>query len=344
MTHPALQRAVDYTLALLHIPSPTGYTKQAAQYVQQTLSAMGFPTQTTRQGAILSTLGGEGAPLLLCAHVDTLGAMVRAVKENGRLRFTRIGAYAHNCIENENCLVHTRDGRTYTGTFQLYTPSRHIYRNAVADTPRDNQTMEVLLDECVCNADMTRALGIQPGDFISIDPRTLLTPSGYLKSRHLDDKACAGILLALAEQVATHAVTLHRKIYLHFSIYEEVGHGLSSAIPDDVEEVLALDMGCVGDDLSCNEHKVSICAKDSCGPFHYDFVSRLASLALAHRLDYALDIYPSYGSDADAALLAGYDVIHGLIGPGIYASHGYERTHLDGISNTLWLTQYYIEQ
>jgi len=185
------------------------------------------------------------------------------------------------------------------------------------------------------------ALGISPGDIVSIDARPLLTERGFLKSRHLDDKASAGILLALAESLASGAFRLGRRTWLLFTTYEEVGHG-GAVIPSGVEEFLSVDMGAIGDDLGCDEYKVSICAKDSRGPYDWDLTNSLIEAAKRSGCSYAVDIYPDYGSDADVALSAGHDVRHGLIGPGVYASHGYERTHRDAVANTLVLLREYL--
>ena len=300
------------------------------------LSGYGFAPYTTHKGNVVCCIGGQGHPLVVAAHVDTLGAMVRSIKPNGRLRYTQIGGYPDNNLENETCVVHTRDGRTYTGTFYLTTPASHVYKDIPAVT-RGDTTLEVVLDENVSSKDEVRALGIEVGDFISLDPRAVHTPSGYIKSRHLDDKASASVLLALAKMAASSDLTLSRKIYLVFTVHEEVGHGCCAGLPEDVEDILSVDMGCVGDDLTCDETMVSICAKDSRGPYNYEMTGRLIELAKDNNLKYAVDVYPMYASDADASLFSGHNFRHALIGPGVFASHGYERTHVSGLDNTLKL-------
>lgn len=334
--HPYTNVAVDHLLHLVNIPSPTGFTHMAAQYLMETLTDYGFEPYMTHKGNVVCGIGGQGHPLVVAAHVDTLGAMVRSIKANGRLRFTQIGGYPSNNVENETCVVHTRDGRTYTGTFYLTTPAAHVYAG-IPDIKRDDTTLEVILDENVSTKEGVRELGIEVGDFISLDPRAQHTPSGYIKSRHLDDKASAGVLLALAKMVSSGAITLSRKIYLVFTVHEEVGHGCAAGLPEDAEDILSVDMGCVGDDLGCDETMVSICPKDSRGPYNYDMTGKLIELAKENGLKYAVDIYPMYGSDADASLSAGHNFRHALIGPGVFASHGYERTHVSGIDNTLKL-------
>jgi len=334
--------AVQQTMNMLAIPSPTGFTKAATDYLLKELSDMGYAPVRTVKGTVVCDLGGEGHAALLSAHVDTLGAMVRSVKGNGRIRFTHIGGWQEATVETENCLVHTRDGRAYSGTVQHIHASQHVFRG-MGDQPRNEETLEVVLDELVKNADDVKKLGIDTGCYISWDPRTVLTPSGYLKSRHLDDKASSGVLLALAKAIKEGEVKPSRRVYIMFTVYEEVGHGASAIAIEGLEEMLSVDMGCVGDDLKCDETMVSICCKDSHGPYNYEMTSKLIALAEENKLDYAADIYPAYGSDADAALDAGLEVRHALIGQGVFASHGYERTHVKGIDNTLKLVCAYVQ-
>lgn len=333
--------ALEQIQALVAIPSPTGFTDQVTDYLMTTLSGLGFAPQKTRKGAVLCEIGGEGNGILLASHVDTLGAMVRSVKGNGRLRFTHIGGWQCVSVENENCLVHTRDGKTYSGTVQSTQASQHVFpeNNSVV---RDETNLEIVLDEAVASAADTAALGIETGCYISWDPRTVLTQSGYLKSRHLDDKASSGILLALAKAVSTGQLALKRRVALLFSVYEEVGHGASMTLPEGIQDMLVVDMGCVGDDLACDERMVSICVKDSAGPFDYHMTGELIALAKQNSIHYAADVYPSYSSDAATALRAGNDVRYALIGPGVFASHGYERTHMDGVKNTYALVAAYL--
>lgn len=328
----------DQLKALTAIPSPTGFTKHATNYLVETLTAMGLSPEVSNKGNVLVCLGGEGNPLVLASHVDTLGAMVRAIKDNGRLRPTTLGGHQWRTADGENCTVHTRDGRTYTGVVLNTEPSAHVADEKVEQVEKN---MEVLLDENVGTADETRALGIQNGDIIAMDPRTTVTLSGYIKSRFLDDKLSASILLGLARAAAVGEVSLARKVSLLFTVYEEVGHG-GSFVPADTRDMISVDMGCVGADLACTEREVSICAKDSGGPYNYDLVSELAGIAAELELGYAIDVYPHYGSDVEATLTAGYDIRHGLVGPGVYASHNYERSHTDGVRNTYELLLAYV--
>ncbi|MCL1826487.1 MAG: M42 family metallopeptidase [Candidatus Cloacimonetes bacterium] len=337
------KECIKNIISLCNIPSPSGFTKDICRYLMSFFTEKGYQPYQSNKGSVVVDIGGEGNPLVLAAHIDTLGAMVRAIKSNGNIRYTNIGGYPANNIENETCKVHTRSGKVYEGTFYLTTPATHVYRD-IGGVKRDDETIEVVLDENVENAKDVEDLGIAVGDFISIDPRIKVAESGYLKSRHLDDKASAGILMTIADYVQNKKVRLNRKVYLLFTTYEEVGHGGASGIPSDTTEMISVDMGCVGSDLTANEKKVSICAKDSGGPYDYDIVTNLTELAKKLAVPYAVDIYPFYGSDVEAALSAGHDIRHGLLGPGVFASHGYERTHLEGLSATLKLLIAYIIQ
>ena len=335
-----LDYAVKQIVNLCNTPSPSGFTKYAEEYLVNELESFGYRTIRSKKGSVSVDMGGEGNGLVLVAHIDTLGAMVRTVKENGRLRLTKIGSYPESNIERENCLVHTRTGKVYSGTIFLTKASSHVFDD-ISGIKRNEENLEILLDEIVCSKPDVLNLGVSAGDFITFEPRTVITESGFIKSRHLDGKASVGILLALAKLVKDRTARLNRKTWLLFTTYEEVGHGGAAGIPAGIDEIIAVDMGVIGDDLQTNEYKVSICAKDTYGPYDYDITTNLISIAKNMQLDYAVDIYPRYGSDVDISLRAGYDIKHGLIGPGVYASHGYERTHLEGIKNTFKLVMGY---
>ncbi len=344
MDHTYARYAADQAAALLAIDSPTGFTRNAAQWVKNAFEGLGFAAKFTRKGGVLIDLGGkdEKDALLLAAHTDTLGAMVAEVKGSGRLRLTALGGMSPNNAEAENVRVYTREGKVIEGTCQLCNASVHVngdYRT----TQRSFDTMEVVLDEKADNAEDVKALGIQVGDMVCFEPRTRITASGYIKSRFLDDKLSVGILLGFAKYLKDNAVELPRRVYVHVTVYEEVGHGGSASVPEGVTEAISVDMGCVGNGLTCTERQVSICAKDSGGPYDYEVVGKLIAAAKAEGADYAVDVYPYYGSDVEATLRAGYDIRHGLIGAGVYASHGYERSHLDGVLNTIKVLKGYLE-
>lgn len=341
--NPYVNYILEQLKNLLSIDSPTGYTKHVTDYLIKEYENLGYAPAKTVKGGVLVNLGGKDADnaVFLEAHVDTLGAVVTGIKSNGCLSISPLGGMNANNAEGENCRIVTRFNGTYEGTCQLANASIHV-NGKYDDISRTFDAMEILLDEKVLSKEETEKLGIMAGDIVCFEPRTTITKSGYIKSRFLDDKLSASILLGYAKYLKDEQITPERAIYQHFTVYEEVGHGGSASIPEGVTEVLSVDMGCVGDGLSCKEHQVSICAKDSGGPYNYDMVTDLIQTAKKENLDFAVDVYPHYGSDAEAALRAGYDVRHGLIGAGVYASHGYERSHVDGVLNTFLLLKGYL--
>ena len=344
MNYEYAKYATEKAKELLSIDSPTGFTDRAADWVQNAFTDLGFEARRTVKGGVLVDFGGEKGQdgLILMAHTDTLGGMVAEVKANGRLRIVPLGGLSPQNIETENVRVYTRDGRVIEGTCQLINASTHV-NGKFGSEPRSFDTLEIVLDEPVTTAEEARGYGIETGDPVCFEPRTRVTASGYIKSRFLDDKLSVGILLGLGKYLKDTGAKLSRPVYAHITVYEEVGHGASASIPEGVTEALSVDMGCVGEGLRCTERQVSICAKDSGGPYSYDMVGRLIAAAKKEGADYAVDIYPHYGSDVEASLKGGFDIRHGLIGPGVYASHGYERSHLDGVCSTLKLLKGFLD-
>lgn len=333
----------DYVLhqlkTLIGIDSPTGYYENVQNYLMRELKEMGFAPRHLRKGGVIVDLGGEGNPLMMLAHVDTLGCFVHYVKGNGRLAISNQSLNPNN-IETEHVRVITRDEKVYEGTIQIANASVHV--NDDVNSPRSFQNLEVVLDEDVRTREDVERLGICAGDVIAVEPRFVVTEKGYIKSRFLDDKASAAVLLGIAKEVSENPGCLNRNVWLFFTVYEEIGFGASAGIPDFIEDLLAVDMGCVGDHMNCTEKQVSICAKDNGGAYNRSMVRELLDVAKEKKIDYAMDIYPHYGSDAGAALRAGVDARHALIGPGVYASHGYERSHVEGLRQTSDLIAGYI--
>ena len=332
------QYILEKSAELLAIDSPTGYTDEAAKWVEKEFQDLGFKTTRTVKGGVMIDLGGkdEQNAVLLEAHADTLGGMVAEIKSSGRLRILPLGGMNPNNAEAENVRVISKFDGTFEGTLQLVDASIHV-NSEYNETTRKWNKMEVVLDEIVSSKDDVTKLGIQVGDIVCFEPRTRITSKGYIKSRFLDDKLSVGILLGYAKYLKDEKITTERKIYVHVTVYEEVGHGGCASVPAGVTEAISVDMGCVGEGLTCDERKVSICAKDSGGPYNYQIVKNLIEAAKKSGAEYAIDLYPHYGSDVEATLHAGYDIRHGLIGAGVYASHGYERSHKDGANNTLKL-------
>ena len=334
----------DKLLELLNIPSITGNTKDAMNWLKHEFEGFGYDTCTTNKGGLIVTVPGQhaGNERLLSAHADTLGAMVFEVKANGRLKLATVGGVPWQSIEGEKVIVCTSKGDTFTGTVLTTKAASHVYGVESAKLERNQDNMEVRLDEKVKSKDDTLALGIRPGDFVAFDPRAELTRAGFIKSRHLDDKASCAVLLGAARYLAERKLKPTYTTYFFITNYEEVGHGASYGIPESVQEMIAVDMGCVGDGLTGSEYTVSICAKDSSGPYDLELRRRLEMLCEDNTIPYAVDIFPYYGSDASAALRAGANVRAGLIGTGVDASHAHERTHEEGILATARLVIAYM--
>jgi len=338
---------IDYMVKkieeLVTIHSPSGYTDSVMTYVEGEVAKLGYKLERTRKGVGYVSVSGSGnmPSLAVAAHVDTLGAMVRSINSDGTIRFTSIGGYLMSSVNGEYCTLYTRDGKQYTGTILSLQPSVHAYPK-IREFELIEENMHIRLDEMVASKEDTESLGIEVGNIIGFEPRFQQTASGYIKSRHLDDKASVGILLGLLKNLKESAIVLPYDLKMIFSTYEEVGHG-AAFIPGDVERLLAIDMGTIGDDLACTEEDVSICVKDSSGPYDQGMVNELLALAKSNNLAYALDVYPRYSSDASAALRAGANIRAALIGPGVHASHHMERTHINGLKNTFELAKAYMQ-
>lgn len=326
-----------YLKNILLIPSPSGYTERIMNYIKEELHILNVPHFTTNKGAVVATIRGKNNDYqrTLSAHVDTLGAMVKKINSTGTLGIDPLGGFMMNSIEGENCTIETIYGKTFTGTIQITKPSVHISGSDARELKRIPENMEVILDEKISSKKDVEELGINVGDFICFDTRTVFTEKGFIKSRHLDDKASVAILLYAIKHLVENNIELPYTTNIFISNYEEVGHGASASMPEKTKEFISVDMGCPGLDQNSSEYSVCICAKDSTGPYDLVLRRRLTDICIKENIDYKIDLYPHYGSDASAALRAGYDIKTALIGAGIFASHGYERTHMDSILNTL---------
>jgi putative aminopeptidase FrvX len=337
------QYLLKFLSDLLNTPSPTGFAHEAIEVTGKALAA--FPElrlSHTRKGALVAEWAGKNsdAPRALTAHTDTLGAMVKEIKSNGRLKLTKIGGYAWNTVEGEGCTVFASQGEKQRGSILLAKASGHVYGSQVNELKREDDNMEVRLDVKTTAREETEALGIQVGDFIAFDPRVEIT-NDFVRSRHLDDKACVACLLAAIKALRDAGLTPTQKTYFHISNYEEVGHGAAAGIPSQVTELVTVDMAAVGEGQTSDEFHATLCVKDSGGPYHHGLSQKLRTLADEHKIAYKVDIYPYYGSDGEAFWHAGGDVAVALIGPGVDASHNYERTHLDAlVATTQWVVAY----
>lgn len=333
---------LDIASKLLSIDSPSGYTQHAIAFLQEEAEKLGYSTSRNEKGNLFIHVEGlhHDRTIGVSAHTDTLGLMVRSIKADGKLAVTDVGGPILPTLDGEYCTIHTREGKTYSGTILSTSPAAHVFPDA-ATLARDLDHLEVRIDEIVKSKEDVQKLGINNGDFIAYDPKVQITESGFVKSRFLDDKISASLLFGVLKQLRDASVKpAHDTIFI-MSTYEEVGHGAAS-LPKQINELLAVDMGCIGLDLSCTEYDVSICAKDSRGPYDYEMTNQLIELAKKQKLQYAVDIYPMYGSDVSAAMTGGNNIRGALIGPGVHASHGMERTHYQGIENTMKLVFAYI--
>lgn len=337
------ERTTGLLKKLVETPSPSGFTEKVMKVISNEFEDIGVPYKKTNKGAIIATVKGkdDSRHRLLTAHTDTLGAMVKEIKSNGRLKLAMIGGFNWNAVEGEYCHIHTASGKEVRGTILMHQTTVHVYRNA-GTAERNADNIEVRIDEKVKNAAETKALGIEVGDFVSFDPRFEVTPSGFIKSRHLDDKASTALLVDLVRSVKENEIKLPHTTHFYISNNEEIGYGGNSNVPAETVEYIAVDMGAIGDGQTSDEYTVSICAKDSSGPYHYALTRHLTGLCEKGSIPFKLDIYPYYGSDASAAIRAGFDVKHALFGPGIESSHALERTHVDSLKATALLLHSYI--
>jgi putative aminopeptidase FrvX len=338
---------LDFLISLLEIPSPTGFTQSAIEYTEQALRSFPFlEIIRTRKGALVAVWPGVRSDAVrgLTAHVDTLGAMVREVKSNGRLKLTKIGGFPWNTVEGEGCVVFTQDGGQVRGALLPTKASVHVYGKEVGEAKREDDDMEVRLDARTCSLEQTQQLGIQVGDFVAFDPRVEMN-QGFVRSRHLDDKACVANIIAAVKAMAEAGLEPAQTTILLISNYEEVGHGASAGFPSDLTELVTVDMAAVGEGQTSDEFHATLCIKDSGGPYHHELNQRLRGLAEEHQIPYKVDIYPYYVSDGEAYWRAGGDVAVSLIGPGVDASHNYERTHTEAlVATTQWILAYILDE
>ncbi|HBX70277.1 MAG TPA: peptidase M42 [Chloroflexi bacterium] len=338
---------LEFLVGLLNTPSPTGFTESAVAYTEQALRVFPFLEITrTPKGALVATWPGEKseAPRALTAHTDTLGAMVKEIKANGRLKLTKIGGFGWNAAEGEGCTIFTNRGEKVRGSILLTMASSHVYGSKFNEVRRDDENIEVRLDARTSSKEETRALGIEVGDFVAFDPRVELT-NGFVRSRHLDDKACVANLVAAIKALNDAGLQPQQTTTFHISNYEEVGHGAAAGLPGDLTELVSVDMAAIGEGQTSDEFHATLCVKDSGGPYHHGLSNKLRKLAEAHGILYKVDIYPYYGSDGEAYWRAGGNVAVALIGPGVDASHNYERTHTDALeATTNWIVAYLLAE
>jgi aminopeptidase len=337
---------LEFLVGLLNTPSPTGYTVEAIDYVQRAFEALDMPGLTMRlspKGALVATWSGQSAdaPRALTAHVDTLGLMVKDIKSSGRLKTTQLGGFMWNAVEFEGVTVRTFDNRRIRGTVVPSNPSTHV-NSGIADAKRTADLMEIRLDAKTFSAADTRALGIEIGDFVFLDPRLEVTDTGFIRSRHLDDKLSVACIYAAMVALKDAGCIPAQETTILIANYEEVGHGGATGLPENLAELLTVDMAALGEGQNSDEYSCSLCVKDSSGPYHFEMNNKIRRLASEHSIPLKVDIYPYYGSDGSAYWRAGGSARVGLIGPGVEASHAYERSHQDSIQHTGHLLARYL--
>ncbi len=327
---------------ILQIDSPTGFTTNVINKLQEMIEQLGYSFEKLQCGMGVVTLKGKSAKktIGIATHIDTLGLMVKNITEKGHLKITKLGSMVFPSIDSENCKIYTRNGKVYTGTIFSTTPSFHTYKE-VNTAERNEETLEVILDEMINNKQDVLKLGINVGDIIAIEPKTVITENGFIKSRYLDDKASVAVVLGVLKYFKDKKIKPQYNLKFIFSAYEEVGHG-ASYLPEDISELISVDMGCVGKELNGTEYSVSICAKDTSGPYDYELTTQFINLANENNINYAIDIYKYYSSDVSVAVKSGHNIKGALIGPGVFASHGYERTHYLSLDNTMKLLTMYL--
>jgi len=334
----------SFLIGLLNTPSPTGFTHRALDYIENALSSLPVTLRRTQKGALVADWAGHAstAPRALTAHVDTLGAMVKEIKDSGRPRLAKLGGFHWNTVESEDCTIFTAAGSEVRGSLMIVKASSHVHGAETGLIKREDENMEVRLDARTTSAAESRALGIQVGDFVAFDPRVEAGPAGFIRGRYLDGKSSVAAIVGAISAMSAANVEPAQRTTILFSHYEEVGHGAATGFPPDIVELIAVDMAAIGQGQESDEFHVTICAKDSGGPYDAELRRRLVALAEDAGIAYKLDIYPYYGSDGGAYWHAGGDVRVALLGPGVEASHNYERLHMDGLMNAAQLLIEYL--
>lgn len=340
-----IQYTLDFMEEIINIPSPAGYTYECIDKIDDEFKQLGFEVTRTPKNALVVTVDGENTEnqKLIVGHVDTLGGMVKEVKPNGRLLLAQLGGFSWNSVEGENVYIITNEDKRFTGTILPIKASIHVHSDIVRTMERTDDNIEVRIDEFTSTKEETNALGINVGDFVAFEPRFKKCENGFIKTRHIDDKSAVAIILGLCKHLKDHDLKLKYTTHFYISNYEEVGHGVSY-VPEKTDEIIAIDIGTVGPKQESTETSVCISAKDSRTPYDFDLRNRLANLCKANDIEYKVDVYHRYGSDASVGVLQGFDVNYACIGPGVDATHHYERTHINSIKNTMLLLMKYLIQ
>lgn len=334
----------EHMLAILNIPSPSGYTDEVVTYVANELNRLGIPLELTRRGAIRATIAGKvsSPDRAIVVHLDTIGAMVRALKDNGRCEVSPVGTWSARFAEGARCTV-LGDETRIRGTILPLKASGHAFNEEVDTQETSWDNVELRVDEFANDAAELAKLGIRIGDFLAIDPRPELSDSGFINSRHLDDKAGVAALLAAAKAIVEAELELPVDCHLLFTISEEIGYGASSVLHQDVAEMVAIDNATPAPGQNSKETGVTVAMKDQVGPFDYHLTHKLIDLCKTHEVRFQRDVFRFYRSDTASAIEAGNDIRTALLCFGVDASHGYERTHLHSLRSLAELLTLYVQ-
>lgn len=319
---------------LVEVPSPVSYYEEIHPLLEKKAKEYGYEVTYDRKRTAYITLDGEDSSKTVCmgAHVDTIGLIVRHITDDGQLEVRQLGGVNYSSLEGEGVTVITRDGRHYRGMVICKSHSVHVFDDA-RTLPRDENGMRVILHADVKSKEDVMALGIDHGDVIDVDPHFEYTESGYVVSRYIDDKAAAAALFAMLDYFKKNNLKPKYRTLLAFPLYEEIGHG-GSYVPPEVSEYVAIDIGLIGPDCHANERNVSICTKDAFSPYDRGLTNKIIALAKKANVNYCLDVFYHYGTDANAAIRAGHNVYTAAFGMACLNSHGKERCHISAIEDT----------
>lgn len=339
-----IEKILENTKKYLAIPSPTGFTQRAVEEFEKEAKSMGFKTFKTNKGALMVEVEGKNnsKSKVITAHIDTLGAMVKCIEPDGKIRYNRVGGGCFGQVEGENATIISRKNGEFRGSIMPDVASTHIYGQPGANVERNQDNMYFRLDEKISKRSDVQNLGIGVGDYIYMDTRFEVTDTGFVKSRYLDNKLAVAMVLELLKMIERQDINLEYKTYFYISNYEEAGHGISY-LPEDSFEMIAIDIGIVGDRQNSDEYSVSIAAKDKKTPYNYEFRNKLVDLCEEKGIGFKVDLYNFYSTDSTQAMHQGKDINFSSIGPGVNSTHHYERTHIESIDNTMKLLIAYIE-
>lgn len=336
------QYLLDTFKEMVSVHSPTEYHQKFDSVLKKYAENLGYCVTSDNKNTVYISIDGQdnSKSVMLSAHADTVGLLVRAIMPNGTLRVKAVGGLNFATVDGESVVIYTRDGREYTGLIICEKHSTHVFSDA-SKTCRNADTMMVIIDEKVDSAEDVRALGIEVGDYVCIEPRCQITQSGFIKSRFIDNKGAIASVFAAIKYLKGNNLKPKYNTVFSFPYCEEIGIG-GRYVPEGISEYVGVDIGLIGPEQNGSEYAVSICAGDIVGPYSYDLTSRIINYAKKAGCDYRVDTYRVYSSDANSAARGGNNVSRALFGMAVYGSHGMERTHVDSLLNTSALILAYV--